>query len=200
MKQERLTSFVYGVAMVLRLPGQTAVTVLKRASRLRLKPGARPTPARTCVPTVGSFSPKANATTPAVTVQGGAKTRQRNGGNGQGRPCLFDGRVPPLNSRVLVLVLLAFFLTGCAVAVGPNAQANAGSIVANADDGSTAVIGVGNDVNTTVAPTAVPANSSRVAPMIVFLVSVTGLIIGIVGGLYLSTREENGNEKQPDFL
>ena len=202
MSHERSISFVCGVAWVLRLPGLTAVTALKRASRHKPKPGAQPTPGRMCALTVASFSQRANATTLPGTVQPVARTLQRRGGGEQGRSCLNNGRVPPLNGRVLLLVVLTLFLTGCAVAVGPNAQANVGSTVANADDGATAVIGVGNDVNTAIAPTAVPAaNNGRFTPMIVFLLSVTGLIIGVVAGLYVSTREGHGGyEKQPDYL
>lgn len=96
-----------------------------------------------------------------------------------------------MKTQTLLLLLLFLFLTSCALAIGPQAQANAGSIVTNTHEGATAVVGVGNQVQTPAEPlpAATAANSQRFAPIWVFLLSVTGLIIGILLGLYMVTRE-----------
>ncbi len=96
-----------------------------------------------------------------------------------------------IKTKIVLLLLLTALLTGCAVAIGPQAQAQAGSPVIHVDEGATAVVGTDNQVQTPVEPLPAPAATDgyRSAPMWIFLLSVTGLIMGILLGLYLTTRE-----------
>ncbi len=97
-----------------------------------------------------------------------------------------------------MLCLIPFLLTGCAVAIGPAAQANAGSLVINPNEETTAAVGESRPVGKAIEPPAsTPTSSSqRFGGMWVFLLSVTGLIIGILTGLYLATRQTD--EKEPE--
>ncbi len=96
----------------------------------------------------------------------------------------------------VILFLIAFLLTGCAVAIGPAAQANVGSLVVNSEGGLAA--GESHAVVEAVEPPASTeaSNSQRFGGMWVFLLSVTGLIIGILTGLSLASRSPE--EKEPE--
>ncbi|MCL4872189.1 MAG: hypothetical protein KJ063_24790 [Anaerolineae bacterium] len=105
-----------------------------------------------------------------------------------------------MKTRVVILFLIAFLLTGCAVAIGSAAQANVGSLVVNSE-GDPVAAGESQAVVEAVEPPASSeaSNSQRFGGMWVFLLSVTGLIFGILTGLYLASRSPEEKEPQAYF-
>lgn len=104
-----------------------------------------------------------------------------------------------MKTRYVILFLIPFLLTGCAIAIGPAAQANVGSMVVNSEGGPAA--GESQAVVEAVEPPASTAASSsqRFGGMWVFLLSVTGLIIGILTGLYLASRPTEEKDSEAYF-
>lgn len=100
-----------------------------------------------------------------------------------------------MKTRYVILFLIPILLTGCALAIGPAAQANVGSVVVNSEGGPAA--GESQAEGKAVEPPAstTTSNNQRFGGMWVFLLSVTGLTIGILTGLYLATRQTD--EKEP---